>query len=131
MGTRQTRSFSVPNPGPSTATDRFHHGEGKGWQLGRASARGDARRNVPGAMSDVREGGCAGWPELRFVRAGTLDTPSSVAPDIHIFTRSKLPWVELPPDVPAVEIYYDRKELWPTASNERLDTLIAQCEART
>jgi hypothetical protein len=72
-----------------------------------------------------------GWPELRFVRAGTLDAPSSVAPDIHIFTRSKLPWVTLPPDVPAVEIYYDRKELWPIASNERLDAVIAQREAHT
>ncbi|MGH3050865.1 MAG: GFA family protein, partial [Gaiellaceae bacterium] len=32
-------------------------------------------------------------PALRYVRAGTLDDPSAVAPDVHIFTRSKLPWV--------------------------------------
>ena len=71
-----------------------------------------------------------GWPELRFVRAGTLDDPSSVSPDVHIFTRSKLPWVALPPSVPAVEVYYDRKELWPAESNERLEAVIAQRKAR-
>jgi len=69
------------------------------------------------------------WPQLRFVRAGTLDDPSSVSPDVHIFTRSKLPWVELPPDVPAFEIYYDRETLWPDASNKRIDALIAQQNA--
>ena len=66
------------------------------------------------------------WPQLRFVRAGTLDDPSSVSPDVHIFTRSKVPWVELPPDVPAVEIYYDRESLWPAASNARIEALMAQ-----
>ena len=66
------------------------------------------------------------WPEITFVRAGTLDDPSSVSPDVHIFTRSKLPWVELPPDVPAVEVYYDRDELWPRASIERIEALIAR-----
>lgn len=66
------------------------------------------------------------WPLLRFVRAGTLDKPSSVSPDVHIFTRSKLPWVALPPDVPAFENYYDRETLWPEASNARIEALIAQ-----
>ncbi len=65
-------------------------------------------------------------PEVRFVRAGTLDTPSSVAPDIHIFTKSKLPWVTLPESVPAVEVYYDRKKMWPAESNERVDALFAR-----
>ena len=58
--------------------------------------------------------------EVRFVRAGTLDDPASVAPDVHIYTRSKLPWVKLPDSVPAFEVYYDPRELWPAASLERL-----------
>ena len=61
-----------------------------------------------------------GRPEVRFVRGGTLDEPSRVAPDVHIFTRSKLPWVTLPEGVPAVEVYYDSKALWPPESLERL-----------
>jgi hypothetical protein len=64
-----------------------------------------------------------GRPQVRFVRAGTLDDPSSVAPDVHIFTRSKLGWVGLPDDVPAFDVYYDRHTLWPAASLERLDAL--------
>jgi hypothetical protein len=65
-----------------------------------------------------------GRPEVRFVRGGTLDDPASVAPDVHIFTRSKLPWVELPGSVPAVEVYYDTKALWPTASLDRLRAIL-------
>jgi hypothetical protein len=60
-----------------------------------------------------------GRPALRFVRVGTLDDPSALRPDVHIFTRSKLPWVELPKSVPAFEVYYDAKTLWPPASLER------------
>jgi hypothetical protein len=56
---------------------------------------------------------------LRFVRVGTLDDPSALAPDAHIFTRSKLPWVRLPEGVPAFEVYYDMAKLWPAASLER------------
>jgi len=38
---------------------------------------------------------------------------------MHIFTRSKLPWVRLPETVPAFEVYYEAKALWPRASLER------------
>jgi hypothetical protein len=62
--------------------------------------------------------------QVRFVRGGTLDDPAAVAPDVHIFTRSKLPWVTLPESVPAFEVYYDTKKLWPAASLERLEALM-------
>jgi hypothetical protein len=64
-----------------------------------------------------------GSPRVRFVRAGTLDDPASVSPDVHIFTRSKLPWVTLPDPVPAFEVYYDMNELWPAESLERVAAL--------
>ena len=63
-------------------------------------------------------------PEIWFVRAGTLDDPASVAPDVHIYTRSKLPWVVLPDAVPAFDVYYDSKALWPAAKVERLKTAL-------
>ncbi len=65
-------------------------------------------------------------PEVWFVRAGTLDDPRGVEPDVHIFTRSKVGWLALPESVPAFELDYDRHELWPAASLERLDALFAQ-----
>ena len=60
-------------------------------------------------------------PQVRFVRAGTLDDPASVAPDVHIFTRSKVPWVTLPEGTPAFEVYYDTQALWPAESLARLE----------
>ena len=60
-----------------------------------------------------------GRPALRFVRVGTLDDPTALTPDVHIYTRSKLPWVRLPDGVPAFDAYYDTKALWPAASLER------------
>ena len=45
-------------------------------------------------------------PVVTFVRVGTLDNPALLPPDIHIFTRSKQPWLVLPPGATAVEEYY-------------------------
>jgi len=63
--------------------------------------------------------------KLSFVRVGTLDEPDRIPPDIHIFTSTKQPWVVLPPNVPAVPEYYDRKQFWPPGSIERRRTLFA------
>jgi hypothetical protein len=59
------------------------------------------------------------------LRAGTLDRPETVRPDVHIFTRSKLPWVELPAGVPAFAAFYNLAEFWPAESRERLRRNIA------
>lgn len=58
-------------------------------------------------------------PDVRFVRAGTLDDPSRVTPDVHIFTRSKREWVALPPSLPAYDVYYDLEAVWSPESLER------------
>jgi hypothetical protein len=69
--------------------------------------------------------GTAMWSEyggvkaLRFVRVGTLDDPSALPPDAHIYTRSKLPWITLTDGKPTFETYYDSKQLWSAASLER------------
>ncbi len=55
-----------------------------------------------------------------FVRAGTLDDPAAVTPDVHIFTRSKLPWLDLPKGVPAFTSIYKIEEVWSPESKERL-----------
>ncbi|MBA3776430.1 MAG: GFA family protein [Betaproteobacteria bacterium] len=63
---------------------------------------------------------------VRFVRVGTLDEPDRVPPDIHIFTSSKQPWVILPPNIPAVDEYYERAKYWPKESLERRRVLLAK-----
>ena len=64
-----------------------------------------------------------GHPGISFVRGGTLDEPARFPPNVHIFTRSKVAWVALPDETPAVEVYYDMQELWPAASLERFAAL--------
>ena len=60
-----------------------------------------------------------GLAKLRFVRVGTLDSPTAITPDVHIYVRSKLPWVALPSGALAFDGYYDSKTVWPAASLER------------
>ncbi|MGD0190017.1 MAG: GFA family protein [Rhizomicrobium sp.] len=59
-----------------------------------------------------------------FIRVGTLEEPHALKPDVHIFTRSKVPWVRLPDGVPAFEVYYDLKTLWPAAAQDRRKALL-------
>ena len=63
---------------------------------------------------------------LFFLRVSTLDEPHSITPDAHIFTRSKVPWVDLGGDLPdgtatgkpagVYDVFYDMKSLWPAAT---------------
>ena len=66
-----------------------------------------------------------GRTKIRFVRVGTLEDPAALPPDVHIYTRSKLPWVTLPPGVPAFEAYYDSKKLWPAESLARRSAVMS------
>jgi hypothetical protein len=61
-----------------------------------------------------------------FVRGGTLDDITAIAPDVHIYTRSKVPWLELPADARVFEAYYRRSEVWSAESQARWKQLISQ-----
>ena len=56
---------------------------------------------------------------MSFLRAATLDERGAIAPDVHIFTRSKLPWVRLPEGARAFDAYYDMQTEWPADSLAR------------
>lgn len=60
---------------------------------------------------------------IAFIRAGTLDDTSDVKPAAHIYTGSKQDWVILGDDVPQFEEIYQREQLWPKASLERIQKL--------
>jgi hypothetical protein len=66
---------------------------------------------------------------VRFVRVGTLDEPDRWPPDIHIYTRSKQPWVALPPGAIAVDAYYESKKYWPPESLARRAALLQRKHA--
>jgi len=65
---------------------------------------------------------------MYFIRVGTLDKPAPLPPDVHIFTRSKLPWVNLATPAKGAttkkaarvfKVYYDTNKEWPAASLKR------------
>jgi hypothetical protein len=58
-------------------------------------------------------------PNIAFVRVGTLDEPGRLPPDIHIYTSTKLPWLELPSGARAVDLYYSAAEVWSAKSRDR------------
>jgi hypothetical protein len=58
--------------------------------------------------------------DFLFVRAGTLENPDAVTPDVHIFTRSKAPWLELPGDAKAVKEFYKLGDVWSKESLARI-----------
>lgn len=60
---------------------------------------------------------------MSFLRVSTLDEPHAIQPDAHIFTRSKVPWVVLPADQPAFDIFYDLPTQWPAESLARREAL--------
>lgn len=63
-------------------------------------------------------------PKLRFVRVGTLDRPHSIQPDVHIFTRSKVPWIRLPDGARAFEAFYEVDQEWPAESLARRKAIL-------
>ena len=66
--------------------------------------------------------------QIRFVRVGTLDRPRAIRPDIHIYTETKVPWLQLPKGTPAFREYYDLKKVWPRKSQQRLKQALAGVE---
>ena len=62
---------------------------------------------------------------IRFIRVGTLDDPSKMPPDVHIFTSSKQPWLVLPLDAQVVEEYYVTQDVWPKESLDRMAAMLA------
>jgi hypothetical protein len=69
-----------------------------------------------------------GTPKVRYVRGGTLDDPTGITPDVHIYTRSKADWVTIPPRTPAYEVYYDTSKLWPAESLRRLEAVVPRAQ---
>lgn len=85
-----------------------------------ASGRGQRILRCPACWVALWSHYAGMGPNVSFLRAGTLDQPGCITPDIHIYTASKLPWLQLPDDVPAVSEYYDMKAHWPAGSWARL-----------
>jgi len=116
---RQTGSAFVLNALIEADRVTLLRGEPKPYLMPTDSGKPHRVFRCPSCQTAVwSEYGGAG-PVIRFVRVGTLDNPAALPPDVHIYTRSKQPWVTLPAGVPAFEAYYDSKKVWPAEALER------------
>jgi len=60
-----------------------------------------------------------GGDAVSFIRVGTLDEPDRFAPDVHIYTSSKQPWVVLPDGARAFAEFYNPREVWSDEARAR------------
>lgn len=63
---------------------------------------------------------------IRFIRVGTTDDPSRLPPDVHIFTQTTLPWVNLANEKQVEDIFYDYETTWSKENNARRIAMFAQ-----
>ena len=68
-------------------------------------------------------------PLTKFVRVGTLDDPTLLEPDVHVFTASKQPWIVLSDRVPVCTEFYERENVWSPESIARFELLRPGIEA--
>ena len=81
-------------------------------------------------MSVAREGGCSCGAVRYRLASDPLFTHCCHCLNCQRQTGSGfainvLSWIALPDSVPAFEVYYDRHDLWPAASLERLDAIFS------
>jgi hypothetical protein len=94
-----------------------------------ASGAGQRIARCPACKVAVWSHYAGAGPVVAFVRVGTLDTPDLLPPDVHIFTSSRQPWVQLPPGARAFPAYYEREQVWSAASLERRQAILPLIEA--
>ncbi|TDZ30232.1 hypothetical protein C8035_v003160 [Colletotrichum spinosum] len=73
-----------------------------------------------------------GMPLLKFLRVGSLDSPALLGgPDVYIFLRSKLPYIEIPDDdKPRFDAFYPQKEgIWGPEAMVRREKLLERIKA--
>lgn len=94
-----------------------------------ASGKGQQVARCPSCRVAVWSHYAGSGPVATFVRVGTLEAPDALAPDVHIFTESKQPWVVLPEGTPAFAQFYDRQAVWSQASLDRRQAMLPAIEA--
>jgi hypothetical protein len=76
-----------------------------------ASGRGQEVLRCPTCRTAVWSHYGGVGTKAAFVRVGTLDRPASCPPSVHIFVRSKLPWVEVPQAALRFEAFYSGRDI--------------------
>ena len=101
----------------SLSVDRVSTPSGAGQSISRCETCGVAVWSKYHALPRIGN-------QVLFIRAGTLDDPATMPPDVHIHTSSKQPHVNLPEHAPQFEEFYDPKSVWSPKSIERYSDMV-------
>ncbi|KAK0612003.1 Mss4-like protein [Immersiella caudata] len=83
-----------------------------------ASGKGQVIARCPRCFVAVWSNYAGGGRATRFVRVGAVEKevksmdPGAWAPDVHIYVRSKVPWLAIPEGAEVYERFYDVEEVW-------------------
>ena len=88
-------------------------GEPEGIDTPSHSGKGQTIWRCPGCKVALWSNYPGGGATVRFVRVGTLDEPAACPPDVHIFTSTRQPWLQIPVGQRVFAEYYNPKEVWP------------------
>ena len=116
---RETGSAFAVNAMVERSSVELISGDPEAIQTPSESGKGQIIVRCPDCRVAVWSHYSGGGPGIASIRVGTLDNPEKCPPDVHIYTASKQPWLQLPAGVRAVPEYYDRRTVWPAASVER------------
>jgi hypothetical protein len=108
---RETGSAFVLNGLVETALIEVIAGEPETVLTPSASGKGQRIVRCPNCKVAVWSHYGGMGDKAAFVRIGTLEEPDAWPPQVHIFTRSKQPWFELPVGTATFEVFYSRDHL--------------------
>ncbi|MCR8547917.1 GFA family protein [Salipiger sp. P9] len=84
-----------------------------------ASGKGQTVARCPSCQVALWSHYAGAGRAFAFVRVGTLDDASRVAPDVHIFTESAHPWIPFPDGARVFPAFYRRSATWRPEALER------------
>ena len=67
-------------------------------------------------------------PKIKLPATGTFDDNTWFAPEAHIHVQSKPAWITISGDAPQFDTFYQREEVWPQESLDRLSAALAEIE---
>lgn len=68
--------------------------------------------------------------KIRFIRVGTLDDPAKCPPDVHIYTDTKQPWVQIPEGHQVETEFYDIPSTWSPDNFKKLRKMFDELDTK-
>jgi hypothetical protein len=109
---RETGSAFAINALIETSEVRVTKGEIEWRRIPSASGAGQVLATCRHCRTVLWSHYSAAKDRMAFIRVGSLEEGHGIEPDIHIFTRSKVPWMEIPQTTTLVPQYYRRSDHW-------------------